>query len=137
MSTLGDLLIKKLKDKMEYHKRSASGQAVASLKERYQDGSIQILGVDYWDNINNGVPSGTNVSISDLDNWVKARQSRYSNPDDWGKSGRIVQKNLLRGDAWINKQPEKLQIVSKVLTENKAEINRMAKKKVFDILKIN
>ena len=65
MSQLGDFLKKAIEEEMEFNKRSASGESVATLREEIKDGHLLIYGVDYWDEINNGVPAGTLVDIED------------------------------------------------------------------------
>jgi len=54
------------------------------------------------------------------------RSKRYSNPNDWGVGGVVVQKNIFEGNAWINKQKERLQITKQVLDENRREIVQKA-----------
>jgi len=127
MGIIADFLIKKTKEKMDFHKRQASGQAVESLIERSTISRIQVYGIDYWENIDNGIPSGTSVSLTTLDKWVSHRKGRYSSPSDWGVSGPTVQKNIQEGNAWINSQTERLNITPKVLNENKNAINEMVK----------
>ena len=64
MSQLGDFLKIKIEQKMDYHKRSASGEAVRSLREVIDGDHLYIYGVDYWEEINNGIPAGTPLLIS-------------------------------------------------------------------------
>ena len=136
MSSLGDFLKKQIKDKMEFHKRSASGESVETLREKLKDGHLLIYGVDYWEEINNGIPSGTNVSLTDLVTWVNNRSQKYSNPNDWGIASSAAVKNIKEGNAWINSQPERLQIIKQVTDENKTEITRQAEKLVGELLKL-
>jgi len=126
MSQLGDFLKIKIEQKMDYHKRSASGEAVRSLREVIDGDHLYIYGVDYWEEINNGIPAGTRVGLDELRGWVVNRSKRYPNPNDWGKSGLLVQKNIFEGNAWINDQKERLQITKQVLDENRREIARKA-----------
>jgi len=126
MSQLGDFLKIKIEQKMDYHKRSASGEAVRSLREVIDGDHLYIYGVDYWEEINNGIPAGTRVGLDELRGWVVNRSKRYTNPNDWGKSGLLVQKNIFEGNAWINDQKERLQITKQVLDENRREIARKA-----------
>jgi hypothetical protein len=77
MSQLGDFLKKAIEEEMELNKRLASGESVATLREEIKDGHLLIYGVDYWDEINNGVPAGTLVDIEDLRSWVNAKSQRY------------------------------------------------------------
>ena len=126
MSQLGDFLKIKIEQKMDYHKRSASGEAVRSLREVIDGDHLYIYGVDYWEEINNGIPAGTRVGLDELRGWVVNRSQRYPNPNDWGKNGLLVQKNIFEGNAWINKQRERLQITKQVLDENRREIARKA-----------
>ena len=126
MSQLGDFLKKKIKDKMDFHKRSAIGEAVQSLREVIDGDHLYIYGVDYWEEINNGIPAGTRVDLGTLYEWVNNRSSRYPNRKDWGIANRQVQQNIFEGDAWINSQKERLQITKQVLDENRREIARKA-----------
>ena len=126
MSQLGDFLKIKIEQKMDYHKRSASGEAVRSLREVIDGDHLYIYGVDYWEEINNGIPAGTRVGLDELWDWVMNRSKRYSNPNDWGVGGVVVQKNIFEGNAWINKQKERLQITKQVLDENRREIVQKA-----------
>lgn len=126
MSQLGDFLKIKIEQKMDYHKRSASGEAVQSLREVIDGDHLYIYGVDYWDMINNGIPAGTFVELGTLYDWVGNRSRRYTNSRDWGIANKQVQQNIFEGNAWINKQKERLQITKQVLDENRREIARKA-----------
>ena len=126
MSQLGDFLKIKIEQKMDYHKRSASGEAVRSLREVIDGDHLYIYGIDYWEEINEGIPAGTRVGLDELFDWVMNRSKRYPNPDDSGIGGEIVQKNIFRGRAKINSQPERLHITKQVLDENRREIARQA-----------
>ena len=126
MSQLGDFLKIKIEQKMDYHKRPASGEAVRSLREVIDGDHLYIYGIDYWEEINEGIPAGTRVGLDELFDWVMNRSKRYPNPDDWGIGGEIVQKNIFRGRARINAQPERLHITKQVLDENRREIARQA-----------
>jgi hypothetical protein len=77
MSLLGDYLIKTIRQKMDDHKRIASGESVRVLREEIKDGHLYIYGVDYWDEINNGVKAGTLVPLADLQKWISDKQARY------------------------------------------------------------
>ena len=121
---------------MEFHKRSASGESVETLREELKDGHLLIYGVDYWEEINEGIPSGTNVSMTTLVDWVNNRSKRYPNKTDWGIASSQVQENIAAGDAAINSQPERLHIIEKVVNENRAEITRQAEKLVGELLKL-
>jgi hypothetical protein len=136
MSLLGDFLKKQIKDKMEFHKRSASGESVETLREEIKDGHLLIWGVDYWEEINEGIPAGTNVSMTTLVDWVNNRSGRYSNKKDWGIASPQVQKKIAAGKAAINSQPERLHIIEKVVNENRAEITRQAESLVVQLLKL-
>ena len=122
MSQLGDFLKIKIEQKMDYHKRSASGEAVRSLREVIDGDHLYIYGVDYWEEINNGIPAGTRVGLDELFDWVNNRSKRYPNSDDWGIASKQVQENIFDGRAAINFKPEKLHITKQVLNENKNEI---------------
>ena len=87
MSQLGDFLKIKIEQKMDYHKRSASGEAVRSLREVIDGDHLYIYGIDYWEEINNGIPAGTRVGLDELFEWVMNRSKRYPNPNDWGVGG--------------------------------------------------
>lgn len=119
MSKLGELLIKATKEKMEYHKRNASGKAVNSLKEEGYNGGIRILGIDYFENIFNGIPANSKLTLTELNEWAKIKQQRYN----VGVGGVGVLKKILEGNAWINKQKEKLNIDKQVLKEQKQRID--------------
>ena len=136
MSLLGDFLKKQIKDKMEFHKRSASGESVETLREEIKDGHLLIWGVDYWEEINEGIPAGTNVSMTTLVDWVNNRSKRYSNKKDWGIASPQVQKKIAAGDAAINSQPEILHIIEQVIQDNRAEITRQAESLVVQLLKL-
>jgi hypothetical protein len=126
MSQLGDFLKIKIEQKMDYHKRSASGEAVRSLREVIDGDHLYIYGIDYWEEINEGIPAGTRVGLDELFDWVMNRSKRYPNPVDWGVGGRRVQRNIFIGDAWINTQKDRLQITKQVINENRREIARKA-----------
>jgi hypothetical protein len=126
MSQLGDFLKIKIEQKMDYHKRSASGEAVRSLREVIDGDHLYIYGIDYWEEINNGIPAGTRVGLDELWEWVMNRSKRYPNPRDWGVGGVPVQKAIFKGRAAINSQPDRLHITKQVLDENRREIARKA-----------
>ena len=126
MSQLGDFLKIKIEQKMDYHKRSASGEAVRSLREVIDGDHLYIYGIDYWEEINEGIPAGTRVGLDELFDWVMNRSKRYSNPNDWGVGGKIVQRHIFQGKAKINSQPERLHITKQVLDENRREIAQKA-----------
>lgn len=136
MSALGDFLKKSIREKMEFHKRSASGESVETLREELRGDHLLIWGVDYWDEINNGIPEGTDVSLSTLSEWVNNRSSRYPNRSDWGVGGWRVQNNIFMGEAAINQQPERLQIIKQVTDGNQSEITRQASDLVSELLKL-
>jgi hypothetical protein len=126
MSQLGDFLKIKIEQKMDYHKRSASGEAVRSLREVIDGDHLYIYGIDYWEEINEGIPAGTRVGLDELFDWVTNRSKRYPNPDDWGIGGVVVQRNIFQGRAKINSQPERLHITKQVINENIREIAQKA-----------
>jgi len=132
MSKLGEILINETRKKMEFHKRNASGKASESLREVAYDGGVRIMGIDYFNNIFNGIPSGSGLSLSTLNNWATVKQSRYN----VGIGGRNVLKNILEGNAWINKQPEKLNIDKKVLTEQKTNIDKEVRRTINRKIKV-
>ena len=132
MSKLGEILINETRKKMEFHKRNASGKASESLREVAYDGGVRIMGIDYFNNIFNGIPSGSELSLSTLNNWATVKQARYN----VGIGGRNVLKNILEGNAWINKQPEKLNIDKKVLTEQKTNIDKEVRRTINRKIKV-
>jgi hypothetical protein len=136
VSSLGDFLKKKIKEKMEFHKRIASGESVETLREEIKDGHLLIWGIDYWEEINEGIPAGTNVSMTTLVDWVNNRSKRYSSPADWGSASLNAQMNILDGKAAINSQPERLHIIKQVIQDNSAEITRQAESLVVQLLKL-
>ena len=131
MSKLGDFLKDSISKMMEFHKRSASGESVETLREEYRDGRFLIWGVDYWDEINNGVPAGTLVPLADLQSWSNAKSSRYSItlPPATAIQRRIYAKGS-------STPTEKLQIINQVTTQNSTAITEMAQDFVFELLKI-
>tara|TARA_R110001606_G_scaffold209404_1_gene356645 strand:- start:328 stop:723 length:396 start_codon:yes stop_codon:yes gene_type:complete len=130
MSSLGDYLIKTIRQKMEDHKRIASGESVRMLREEIKQDHLYIYGVDYWDEINNGVKAGTLVSIADLQNWISNKQSRYGG--SFPPASAIQRKIFAKGSSTPK---ENLQIIDKVLAD-KREITRLAKKIIFKELNI-
>lgn len=133
MSVLGDFLKKSIEEMMDFHKRSATGEAVATLREEYKDGHLLIWGVDYWEEINNGVPAGTLVPISDLQNWSKAKSSRYSISLP---ASSAIQRRIFAKGARINDEKQRLQIINQVTEKNKDEILRLVQDFTFEQLKL-
>lgn len=119
MLRVSEILINETRKQMEFHKRNASGQASQSLIEEVYDGGVRILGVDYFDNIFNGVPANSDLTLVELNEWAKIKQARYN----VGIGGKAAWRNILLGDAWINSQPEKLNIDKKVLASKQKEID--------------
>lgn len=119
---------------MDFHKRQATGKAVESLREEFSSNGVKIFGIDYWKEINEGIPAGTSVSLDVLSSWVNSRSSRYPNPDDWGIDGPFVQRNILMGNAWINKQKERLNIDKQVITNTKTKLDIEVKKQIDNLL---
>ena len=124
---ISEILIEETKRLMDYHKRSASGEAVNSLQEVVlKNGTvineIQIVGIDYFKDIFNGIPAGRSVTISTLQDWVKNRNKRYG-AEHQGVASPSVVKNIAAGNAWINKQEEKLHIDSQVLVNKQLELD--------------
>lgn len=103
---------------MEYYKRNATGQAVESLQERITDYGVQIVGIDYFNEIFNGVPKGTIVPIQDLAQWKNAKEGRYSIKLPSIKS---VQSTIFKNGAPKNK--DGLNINKKVLTIYKKDLD--------------
>ena len=131
MSQLGDYLIKTIRQKMDYHKRIASGESVKMLREEIKDGHLYIYGVDYWDEINNGVPAGTLVDIEDLRSWVNAKSQRYGG--SFPPVTAIQRKIYAKGSSTPK---ENLDIIPKVLKKNETEITRQAESYVVNFLKL-
>ena len=127
MSKIGEILINETRKQMEFHKRNASGKASMSLREVAYDGGIRIMGIDYFDEIFNGIPSGGNLSLTGLFNWKGQRTARYSDPSDWGVASQPTLNRILKGNAWVNSQPEKLNIDKKVTLKTKLELDKAVK----------
>ena len=130
MSKVGEILINATREKMEFHQRNASGKASASLKEVRTKSGIQIVGVDYFDEIFNGIPAGGNLTLKQLGNWAGIKQARYG----VGSGGRKALSNILFGNAWVNSQPDKLHLDNKTLTENRQEIDIEVKKHINKLI---
>lgn len=124
MTKIADILINETRKQMEFHKRNASGKASMSLREQPYDKGIRVMGVDYFENIFNGIPAGTNLTLSNLNEWAKKKQARYG----VGVSSKFTLRMIKIGNAWINNKPEKLHIDTKVLVKKKEEINTEVKK---------
>ena len=128
MLRISEILIKGLQKNLEIHKRNASGTASASLRENVirKFGvitNIQILGIDYFDDIFNGT-TGKSLTLSDLNQWAATKQKKYG----VGFGGPSVLKRILEGKAWVNSQPEKLNLDTKTLMEHKNEVDTEVKK---------
>ncbi len=124
MLRVSEILINELRDQLETHQRNASGQASESLRENLvYNGqvltNIQVVGVDYFDSIFNGIPAGGSLSLSTLNQWASKKQSRYG----VGVGGPNVLKRILQGNAWINSQPEKLHLDAKTLNKVQSQID--------------
>tara|TARA_R110000764_G_C10965366_1_gene378672 strand:+ start:50 stop:454 length:405 start_codon:yes stop_codon:yes gene_type:complete len=126
MSKIGEILINATRQKMDFHKRNASGKASQSLKEVSYSEGIRIMGVDYFSSIFEGVKAGSSLTLGDLNKWAKAKQSRYG----FGFSSPSTLKNILEGNAVINSQPKKLNIDKQVLKETKTSIDIEARKQI-------
>jgi hypothetical protein len=111
---------------MDFHKRNASGKASQSLKEVPYFGGVKIMGIDYFDSIFNGVKAGGSLTLSDLNKWAKAKQSRYG----FGSSSPSTLKNILEGNAVINSQPKKLHIDSQVIKQTKTSVDIEVRKQI-------
>ena len=123
MSKIGEILINETRKQMEFHKRNASGKASMSLREVAYDGGIRIMGIDYFDEIFNGIPSGGGLSLSSLNQWAGIKQAKYG----VGSGGQGVLNRILKGNAWVNSQPEKLNIDKKVTLKTKLELDKAVK----------
>jgi len=135
MSKIGEILINATRQKMEFHKRNASGTASQSLKEVPYSGGIRIMGVDYFDSIFNGIPAGQGVTKTTLIAWQSSRRKIYSDPNDWGISSQQAANNINDGDAWINSQQERLHIDKQVKKETKDSIDKEIRKHINKIIK--
>ena len=131
MSSLGDFLKKKIKDKMEFHKRSASGEAVETLREEIKGGRLLIYGVDYWEEINEGVKAGTLVDLEDIREWINNKSARYGGSFPPASA---IQRKLYNSGS--STKEEDLHIIEKVIDDNKTEITRQAEKLVVELLKL-
>jgi hypothetical protein len=131
MSSLGDFLKKQIKDKMEFHKRSASGESVETLREEIKDGHLLIWGVDYWEEINEGVKAGTLVDLEDIRGWINNKSARYGG--SFPPASAIQRKLYNKGSST---KDEDLHIIEKVVNENRAEITRQAESLVVQLLKL-
>jgi hypothetical protein len=131
MSALGDFLKKAIEEEMEFNKRLASGESVATLREEIKDGHLLIYGVDYWDEINNGVPAGTLVDIEDLRSWVNAKSQRYGGtfPPITAIQRRIYAKGS-------STPKENLNIIPKVLKKEPSRDNKASGKLRYKLFKI-
>ena len=111
---------------MEFYRRNATGEAVQSLQERRPSiDRVQIVGVEYWENILNGTPAGTNVSLNDLSKWKNAKESRYG----------IKLPSVLSVQAKIRKEgaptnENGLHIDKQVLSKYKTEIDKEVQKEL-------
>lgn len=122
MGRIADFLIKKTKEKMDFHKRQASGEAVLSLREESTITRIIVKGVDYWENIDKGTPAGTLVSLTALEKWIIAKQARIGGSFP---SATVIQRKIYENGA--PKDSNGLDITPKVLNENKNAIDEMVK----------
>jgi len=122
MGRIADFLIKKTKEKMDFHKRQASGEAVLSLREESTITRIIVKGVDYWENIDKGTPAGTLVSLTKLEKWISDKQARIGGSFP---SATVIQRKIYENGA--PKDSNGLDITPKVLNENKNAIDEMVK----------
>tara|TARA_R110000803_G_scaffold90420_3_gene157812 strand:- start:1094 stop:1498 length:405 start_codon:yes stop_codon:yes gene_type:complete len=126
MSKIGEILINATRQKMDFHKRNASGKASQSLKEVSYSEGIRIMGVDYFSSIFDGVKAGGSLTLNDLNAWAKAKQKKYG----VGRSSAGILKRILEGNAVINSEPERLHIDKQVLKETKTSISIEARKQI-------
>lgn len=131
MSRIFDILKKATEEKMDFHKRQATGQAVESLREVQTLDSIKVYGIDYWKEINEGVKAGTLVSLESLSNWQQGKQSRYGVRLPPLKA--IQRKLYTRGSSTPQ---DKLQITKQVIESTKNEIGLEVRKLVNKNLKL-
>lgn len=122
MGRIADFLIKKTKEKMDFHKRQASGEAVLSLREESTITRIIVKGVDYWENIDKGTPAGTLVSLTKLEKWISDKKARIGGSFP---SATVIQRKIYENGA--PKDSNGLDITPKVLNENKNAIDEMVK----------
>mgnify|MGYP006921300418 CR=1 FL=1 len=121
MQRISEILIDSTKKVMDFHKRQATGEAVLSMREvRTKDG-LQIVGVDYWKQINEGTPKGTLIPLSDIQRWIQAKEGRYSVKLP---SAKAIQTSILNNGAPKNKQG--LRITTQVVNTNTQEIKEAA-----------
>jgi len=122
MGRIADFLIRKTKEKMDFHKRQASGEAVLSLREESTITRIIVKGVDYWENIDKGTPAGTLVSLTKLEKWISDKKARIGGSFP---SATVIQRKIYENGA--PKDSNGLDITPKVLNENKNAIDEMVK----------
>jgi len=122
MGRIADFLIKKTKEKMDFHKRQASGEAVLSLREESTITRIIVKGVDYWENIDKGTPAETLVSLTKLEKWISDKKARMGGSFP---SATVIQRKIYENGA--PKDSNGLDITPKVLNENKNAIDEMVK----------
>jgi hypothetical protein len=131
MTSISEFLITQTELMMEKHKRQATGEAVQSLKEFITKDGIQIVGIDYWKEINEGTPP-QKVDINLIEKWKQAKERRYgiTLPPAWA-----VVKKIAREGAPTDK--EGLEIPTKVIQENKAILDTLVKTYINGRLSIN
>lgn len=92
-----------------------------SLREVRTKEGLQIIGVDYWKQINEGTPKGTYVPIADLERWKQSKEKRYGielPPASY------VQWKIMQFGAPADKKG--LQITKQVVNTNTQEIKEAA-----------
>ena len=128
---IGDWLIGVTEREMIDLRRSATGEAVQSLRVVPTQEGIDIMGVDYWTEINEGVPAGTFVELADLQKWANARSSMYG--DSLPPLSAIQRKLFAKGSS----TPEdRLHVTSKVLAKHDARLSEWVDIYIQDMIKI-
>ena len=97
MLRVSEILINELRWQLEDKERNETNTASDSLRENLvYNGTtltnIQVVGVDYFDSIFNGIPAGGKLTLDRLNQWAATKQSRYGvgvgGPcDRWGFVG--------------------------------------------------
>lgn len=134
MTPIGEFLKEKTQEQMDFHKREASGEAMESIQERITNRGIQIVGIDYWEYINEGRTSGGMPPIDKIKQWMQDKSRRFGVVFDEGAEWGIA-KNIAKFGAPQNKAG--LKITEQVIQKNKTELNNLVKTHINGRLSIN
>lgn len=126
---IADFLIGQTETEMENTKRLASGESVESLRMVERSDGLDIFGVDYWKEINEGTPAGTFVEIDDLNKWRNDKKSRYgiSLP-----SAKAIQRSIYKSGS----KSEPLGITKRVLDRTESELSAFTDELIDEQVKI-